>query len=260
MAGPLRITMLGSGTSTGVPVVGCHCVVCRSPHPKNHRLRPSILLQTNETNFLFDTSTDLRQQALRFGIPRLDAVFYTHHHADHVNGIDELRAFNFVQEGPIPIYANHQTMDRIQRYFEHIFSEDICPGGKANVTMHIVGTDPVCVNGVILQPIPLEHFEAVVTGYRVGPFAYLTDCKKIPEGSWPLLQGVTHLILDCLRYTPHVSHMNLEEALAVVARLRPKRTVFTHITHEFDHDTVNAELPPGVELGFDGFIMDVPIS
>lgn len=258
--GSMRITMLGSGTSTGVPVIGCACAVCTSEDPKNRRTRVSALVAVDGAQFLIDTSTDLRQQALTHRIRRIDAVLYTHHHADHINGIDELRAFNFLQKAPIPMYANAQTLRRIEAFFEHIFHDVVAIGGKTEVTTHRITTAPVHVKGIAIQPIPLIHPEAEATGYRIGPFAYLTDCKTIPETSWPLLAGVTHLILDCLRIESHPSHMNLAEALAVVDRLRPQRTVFTHMNHEIDHATANRDLPDGVEFGYDGLVMDVPFD
>ncbi|MBI4365274.1 MAG: MBL fold metallo-hydrolase [Deltaproteobacteria bacterium] len=252
----LYVTMLGCGTSTGVPVIGCPCAVCTSTDAKNRRMRASVSVEYGGRTVLFDTSTDLRQQALQFGLRRVDAVFYTHHHADHVNGIDELRAFNFLQQATIPIFANAQTMRRIERYFEHIFSDAVTAGGKANVLPTIVDGRPITVHGMTVQPIPLVHFEAEVTGYRIGPFAYLTDCKAIPETSWPLLAGVTHIILDCLRHETHISHMNVAEALEVVERLRPVRAVFTHMNHEMDYATASRALPPGVELGYDGLVIE----
>lgn len=253
----LRVTMLGSGTSTGVPMIGCDCPVCTSPDPRNRRLRTSLLLETAAGAALVDTSPDLRQQALRAGIGRLDAVLYTHHHADHVNGIDELRAFNFRQGGSIPCYGPAPTLAALRRGFAYIFDAEPAEGG-GKPQLELVPVDgPFRVIGAEAMPVPLVHGSMQVFGYRLGGFAYLTDCKRVPAASLELLTGVEVLILDALRYRPHPTHLNVGEALAVAARVGARRTLFTHISHEIDHASPAVPLPPGVEIGHDGLVFEL---
>lgn len=256
----MELTLLGTGTSTGIPLLGCHCDACSSTNPKNRRTRPSAVLKVGGQTLLFDTATDLREQALRNTLHHIDAILYTHAHADHVNGLDDVRAFNTLQNMAIPIYANRDTLRRIESFFTHIFDgRKPTGGGKTNVTPHVIDTDPFKIADVTITPIPLEHGDTPVTGYRIGNFAYLTDCKRIPEASMLKLAGVTHIVLDCIRYQPHPTHLNLEEALAIVQQLHPLQTYFTHITHDFEHDRVSQELPPGVMLGYDGMRVTIPL-
>ena len=251
-----RVTMLGSGTSTGVPVIGCLCAVCTSDNPKNKRTRPGLKLEIGERVLLVDTPTDLRVQALRFGLPRLDAVLYTHAHADHIFGLDDIRIFNFRQKAPIPCYGSVATLAALRRTFAYAFEPGQEGGGKPQLDLiPVVG--PFELLGQSIVPVPIWHGRMEVFGYRFGRFAYVTDCNVIPEESFDLLAGVEILILDALRYRPHPTHFSLEEALAAAARIGARRTIFTHFSHDIDHDAPDIELPAGVELGYDGLVFDV---
>ena len=255
-----RVTMLGSGTSTGVPVIGCDCAVCRSDNPKNKRWRVGLKLETGSQGsqiILVDTPTDLRAQGLRFGLPRVDAVLFTHAHADHVFGLDDVRIFNFRQRTAIPCYGSEATLARIRQMFSYVFEAGQEGGGKPQLELIPVEA-PFELLGRTVVPVPVWHGDLAVYGYRIGSFAYVTDTNRIPEDGFRLLSGVETLILDALRYRPHPTHFSFEEALAAAAaRVGARRTIFTHITHEVDHDSLAVQLPPGVELGYDGLAFDV---
>jgi phosphoribosyl 1,2-cyclic phosphate phosphodiesterase len=254
MVGGMKITVLGSGTSTGVPMVGCSCAVCRSDDPRDRRSRCSILIQHDGRHILVDTSTDLRHQALRENIPRIDAVLYTHCHADHVNGIDDLRGFNFIHRQLIPCYGDPATMAAITRIFSYIFTGEEAGGYRPLLEPHPVSA-PFDLFGLTVVPVPLEHGSGVSTGYRLGPFAYLTDCSAIPASSLPLLRGVDTLLLDALRHTPHPNHFTVAQALEVVDLIAPRRAVLTHLTHEIRHRDGEG-LPAGVEFAWDGMVLE----
>lgn len=255
----LRITMLGSGTSTGVPVIGCDCRVCSSSNPRNRRLRCSVLLELGSRVVLVDTSTDFRQQALRYGLQRLDAVLFTHAHADHVCGLDDVRPFNFRQGEAIPCYGSAVTLERIRQMFAYVFEPEGEGGGKPQLELREV-RGPFTLFGHRVVPVPLRHGSLEVFGYRLGPFAYLTDCHAIPEASFALLAGVEVVILDALRYRPHPTHFNIDQALAAAARIGARETYFTHLTHEVDHDAPEVPLPPGVAFGYDGLQLHLPLA
>jgi phosphoribosyl 1,2-cyclic phosphate phosphodiesterase len=252
----LRVTMLGSGTSTGVPVIGCRCAVCTSDNPRNQRLRPCLLLDFEGGVVLVDTPTDLRQQALRFAVERVDAVLYTHAHADHIYGLDDLRIYNFRQHRPIPCYGSSATLAALRRAFSYVFEDGQEGGGKPQVELCAVRA-PFELLGRRVIPVPVLHGELEVFGYRIGDFAYVTDVSRIPEASYELLAGVRVLVLDALRYRPHPTHFTVDEALAAASRVGAERTVLTHIAHEIDHDRPAVALPPGVELGYDGLVLDL---
>ncbi|HEY0513970.1 MAG TPA: MBL fold metallo-hydrolase [Thermoanaerobaculia bacterium] len=248
----LRVTMLGSGTSTGIPVIGCACRVCTSANPKNRRWRPGLKLETERGIILVDTPTDLRAQALRFGLPRLDAIVFTHSHADHIFGLDDVRIFNFRQQAPIPCYGSAETLRAIRRAFAYVFEPGQEGGGKPQLDL-IEVRESFEVLERRFVPIPVRHGEMEVFGYRVGGFAYVTDCNRIPEASLRQLAGVEILVLDALRHRPHSTHFSVQEALDVAARIGPRRTILTHMAHEVDHDD---PLPAGVEFGYDGLVFD----
>jgi len=251
----MKLTILGCGTSTGVPLIHCHCPVCRSRDPKNKRLRASAWLEIGSKSFLIDTSTDFRAQALRTPIPRIDAVFYTHPHADHVHGIDDLRSFNFIQKESIPLYGNAWTCRELRQKFKYIFSpRPVEGGGVPELSLHMISTQnesfEVC--GIKVIPISLSHGSKETVGYRFESLAYLTDCSDIAPSALKKLQGLKVLILDCLRLEPHNTHLNLEQALEVVAELSPKKTYLTHLGHDFDYRKTSKKLPKGVALAYDG--------
>lgn len=250
----MKITVLGSGTSTGVPMVGCRCPVCVSGDPRDKRTRASIVVEIAGRYILVDTSTDLRKQAIREQLPHIDAVLFTHSHADHIHGIDDLRGFHFIHKRVIPCYGSAETMATIARNFAYIFQGQSSAGYAPLLEPHVV-SEPFTLFDTTIVPIPLLHGEIPATGYRFGDVAYLTDCSRIPTDSLHLLTGLRILIIDALRYTPHENHFNIAGALDVVSRLRPERAVFTHLTHEVPYRD-GTKLPAGVEFAYDGMTLE----
>jgi phosphoribosyl 1,2-cyclic phosphate phosphodiesterase len=239
-------------------MIGCTCEVCRSPDPRDRRTRPSIYLAVeNGPSILVDTSTDLRMQALTQGVTRVDAILFTHSHADHIMGMDEVRRFNAVKGGPIPAYADERTAGDLRRTFSYVFDPPNEKGGGIPQVSLTTVTGRFEVEGVVIEPVPILHGTRPILGFRVGSFAYLTDCNKLADQAWEILEGVETLILDALRHRPHPTHFNVAEALEVTARIKPRQTYFTHICHDLPHAATNAALPPGVELAFDGLAFDI---
>jgi phosphoribosyl 1,2-cyclic phosphate phosphodiesterase len=264
----LRVTVLGSGTSHGVPSIGCACAVCRSADPRDKRTRPSILLELPPAGprsaladavryVLVDTSTDLRAQALAYGVGRVDAILFTHSHADHVFGLDEVRRYNAMQKTPVGCYADDQTAADLRRMFAYIFDPPKQRGGGLPQVTLFRLAGPFTIGGAEVVPVPLLHGELPVLGFRVGRFAYLTDCNAIPDASWPLLDGVRVVILDALRERPHSTHFSLPEAVDIARRLRVDRAYFTHICHDLPHAATCARLPAGMELAYDGLAVEI---
>ncbi|VAX20024.1 Metal-dependent hydrolases of the beta-lactamase superfamily I; PhnP protein [hydrothermal vent metagenome] len=252
-----KLTFLGTGTSSGVPLIGCFCKVCASSNLKDKRLRSSVWIEADGQSALIDTATDLRQQALRAGITRLDAVFFTHHHADHVHGIDELRSFNFLQNEPIACYGKNETLERIRTHFAYIFNGKKSEGGgKPNLELRTM-TDTVNVGGMHVTPVPVEHGALDIYGYLINKTAYITDCSKIPQSSMELLAGLDTLILGALGLKRHNTHFTLEQALCVVKELAPQTTYLTHLNHNLGHDETSKGLPSNVHLAWDGLSIDV---
>lgn len=253
-----RVIVLGSGTSHGVPMIGCTCAVCQSTDPHDRRARPSIHIAVADgPSILVDTSTDLRQQVLAQRIARVDAILFTHSHADHVMGLDDVRRFNVIQGGGIPAYADERTTADLRRSFSYIFNpQSEAGGGIPQVSLTTV-TGPFRIGPARIQPVPLLHGRRPILGYRLGSFAYLTDCNRLPDEAWPLLDGLDVLVLDALRHRPHPTHFTVAEALAVVARVRPRQTYLTHICHDLPHAATNAALPAAVELAYDGLVVPI---
>jgi phosphoribosyl 1,2-cyclic phosphate phosphodiesterase len=264
----LRVTVLGSGTSHGVPAIGCDCAVCRSSDPRDRRTRPSILIEVQSVpaspfagavrSILVDTSTDLRMQALANDVRRVDAILFTHSHADHVFGLDDVRRYNQMQKSAIPCYADEETMASLRRMFAYIFEPPGQQGGGLPQLVPFQIAGPFTLGGVEIVPVRVYHGRLPVLGFRIGSFAYLTDCNRIPDESWPLLDGVQTLILDALRHRPHSTHFSVSEAVAVAARIGSERAYFTHICHDLGHAETCARLPAGVELAYDGLVLEVP--
>ncbi len=252
-----KITILGSGTSTGVPLIGCDCAVCASTDPLNKRTRSSILVSYREGNILVDTSTDLRFQALSNNVRKVSAVLFTHGHADHVHGIDELRSFNFIQKERIPCYGDKKTMDKISAMFSYIFKDTWSGGGIPRLDMNPIETGDFAVLNKTITAVPVMHGDLQIFGYRFGSFAYITDCSGIPPESIEMLEGLDILILGALRYSPHSTHFSVQEALEVAKILRPRRTILTHMGHEIEHEKALRELPEGVEPGYDGMVIEL---
>lgn len=248
--------MLGSGTSHGVPMIGCDCAVCTSSDPRDKRTRPSITMALDTGTILVDTSPELRLQAVANGLKRVDAVLFTHTHADHTHGIDDLRAYNMRQEASIPLYGSPASMDDIYHRFNYIFEPTWKGGGLPMLDLHPI-EGPFELLGRTIAPVTVLHGQLPVYGYRLGHFAYVTDCSTIPGASMDLLHDLDVLILDALRFRPHPTHFNIEQALEVVAALRPRQTYFTHLTHDVPHQRVSGELPSGVALAYDGLTFAV---
>ncbi|MBK5291640.1 MAG: MBL fold metallo-hydrolase [Acidobacteriia bacterium] len=259
MTGPLRITVLGSGTSVGVPTIGCHCAVCQSEDPRDNRLRPSVLLRYNGQTVLVDTTPDFRQQALRARIERIDAILYTHWHADHIMGLDDVRPFNFRQKGTIPIYGSDQTLLSIRNCFGYAFEESATQSSIPKLETRSVNGASFDLFGLQVTPVPLLHGRDWIYGFRFGPAAYLTDHSEIPEESLAMLEGLEVLFLDALRHKPHPTHSTVARSLQYVERLNPARAYFTHICHDLGHERTEQRLPSRVRLAFDGLEISVAL-
>ncbi len=242
----------------GVPTIGCRCDVCTSTNERDKRTRPSILLQYNGRSVVIDSTPDFRFQALRANLCRLDAVVYTHPHADHILGLDDVRPFNFYQDGPIPIYGSRKTIDSIRQRFSYIFEGNHPFGGVAKLADKVI-EGSVDLFDVCFTPVPVLHGYMEVWGYRFGTNAYLTDYQHIPEKSYPLLEGLDVLFLDALRHHPHPTHCTLEQALEYAKRFGAARTFFTHIAHELGHEQTSALLPEGVQLAYDGLQLEIEL-
>jgi phosphoribosyl 1,2-cyclic phosphate phosphodiesterase len=252
----MRVIILGCATSTGVPIIGCGCSVCRSDNPRNKRTRCSLFIETGAKKILIDTSPDLRIQAFRHNITRIDAVLYTHSHADHTHGIDELRTYNFINKMVIPCYGDPQTVSNIMSNFKYIFDGSLAPGGKPKLSITPVNGD-FDINGIRIIPIEVEHADWLILGYRIGNMAYLTDCSGIPEGSVEKLNGLELLIIDALRYKPHPAHLSVDQAIGVIREIKPKIAVFTHMGHELEYEKLLKELPGSIEPAYDGMEFDL---
>ncbi|MDM8008141.1 MAG: MBL fold metallo-hydrolase [Phycisphaerae bacterium] len=252
-----RIVILGTGTSHGVPMIGCTCPVCTSSDPRDKRTRTSVAVETAGRSFLIDTPPELRTQCLACNITRVDAVLYTHSHADHIVGLDDLRRFNALQKAPIPCYGDAHTLRDLHRMFPYAF-QDMPDYPSAKPHLEMIEVDGAFeLLGVRVVPIPLFHGKLPVLGFRIGPFAYCTDCNQIPDESMALLQGLKVLILDGLRRRPHPTHFNLEQAVEAARRIGARQTFFTHIAHELAHEATNAELPPGMALAHEGQVIEI---
>lgn len=255
-----QLLLLGTGTSVGVPMIGCGCEVCQSRDPKDQRTRTSAIFGLPGGNLLIDTSPDLRQQLLRERIGVVHAVAYTHEHADHVMGLDDLRLFPFYIGGPVPLYCEETVEYRIRTAFDYAFREEepTHDGAVPRLTFHRIDHQPFDVLGATIMPVRMLHGPRFsVLGFRVGNVAYCTDVSEIPEPSLEKLQGLDFLILDALRHKPHITHLSLDQAIALAQQLRARRTIFIHMSHDLGYAATNATLPKGMELGWDGMRIDL---
>jgi len=247
--------LLGTGTSNGVPVIGCRCPVCTSDNPRNHRTRTGVVVEAPEGKILIDASPELRLQLIREQIPLVHAVLFTHSHADHIFGVDDLRLCQYRLNRPLTLYCEEAVEQRLRLAYDYAFAEP-APDAHLLAAPHFklerIGTEPFELLGQPIRPIRLMHGRLPVLGFRVNDVAFCTDVSFIPDESWPLLQGLDTLVLDALQDNPHPTHFNVEQALAVAERLKPRQTYFTHISHKLEHEGTNHRLPPGVALAYDG--------
>lgn len=258
----MRLTFLGTGTSFGVPQIGCRCEVCRSPDPRDKRTRSGALLETEGGTILLDTPPELRLQLIARGVSAVDAVVYTHEHADHINGIDDLRVFSVRRPEPLPLYGPPETLERLRASFNYIFDEAVRPyegTSKPRLALHPLEPGRALrVAGVEMLPLAFRHGHLRVFGYRFGPLAYITDVKAVPEAERAQLRGLDVLVLNALWWRPHPTHLSIGEAVATARELGAHRTYLTHLTHETGHAALAAELPPGVAPAYDGLTVEIP--
>jgi phosphoribosyl 1,2-cyclic phosphate phosphodiesterase len=259
----VRITFLGTGTSHGVPMIGCDCATCRSSDSRDTRLRPSVFIESADAGVLIDAGPDLRAQALRHDIRRVDAILFTHGHADHILGMDDVRRFNALRAnhkmaGAMPCYGDAATLEDIRRMFSYVF-DPATPKGGGLPQLDLLEIDgPFAIADLDVLPVPVFHGARPILGFRFGSVAYLTDCSRIPETSWGLLEGLDVLVLDALRIRPHPTHFSLDEAVATAARIGAGRTLFTHMCHDLLHAATDARLPSGMALAYDGLVLQLP--
>jgi phosphoribosyl 1,2-cyclic phosphate phosphodiesterase len=255
-----RMILMGTGTSVGVPAIGCGCPVCQSDDPRNKRTGCSTILGLPGGNLLIDTPPDLRTQLIREKIGIVHAVLYTHEHADHIFGLDDLRLFPFYLGGPVPLYCEPHVERRIRHSFDYAFSDapETHSGSRPKLVFESIGDQPFLVLGAEVTPIPMRHGpRCSVLGFRIGDIAYCTDTDDIPPESLAKLQGLDTLIIDALRYTEHATHFSIDQAVAISRQLKPRRTLLTHMAHDIDYQTALRELPPGIEPGYDGLQLEL---
>ncbi|RPD47454.1 MBL fold metallo-hydrolase [Paracnuella aquatica] len=252
---PLTITFLGTGTSSGVPMIGCTCEVCTSADKKDNRLRSSILVQSPTTTFVVDTTPDFRYQMLRAGVKNLDAVLFTHPHKDHIAGLDDVRAYNYLQQRTMPVYASQMTIDGLMREFAYAFADKRYPG-VPQIELNSITDAPFFIGDIPVQPITVWHLRMPVYGFRFGSFTYITDANRIDAAEREKIRGSHTMVLNALRNEPHISHFTLQEAMTVVRELEVPHAYFTHISHQLGlQAAVNADLPQGMELAYDGLVL-----
>ena len=248
----MQITFLGTGTSQGVPIIACPCAICNSTDSRDKRLRTSILIEANSKTFVIDTGPDFRQQMLRENVKEMDAIIFTHEHKDHTAGFDDIRAFNFVNQKKMEVYASGRVQEAIRREYPYIFSDFKYPG-IPEVNLHLIENKKLTIEGVDFLPIEVMHYKLPVFGFRVGDFSYITDANYISDSEKEKLKNSKVLVLNALRREPHISHFTLEEAIELVNELKPEKAYFTHISHQLGfHAEVQKELPSNVELAYDG--------
>ena len=253
----LTIEFLGTGTSSGVPMVACKCIVCSSPDAKDKRLRSSIHLQSSSTSVVIDTTPDFRYQMLRSEIEKLDGVVFTHAHKDHIAGLDDVKAFNFIHQSVMPLFASKETADAIKRDFYYAFAEKKYPG-VPSLELHVKENETFSIGDLHFQPIQVKHLHMDVTGYRIGDFTYITDANYISEEEKQKIKGSKVLVLNALRKEKHLSHFTLQEAIDLAVELQVPTTYFTHISHQLGlHEEVSKELPAGIFLAYDGMVIHV---
>jgi len=248
----LKITVLGSGTSQGIPIIGCNCNVCTSKNPKDKRLRSSVLIDTGKVVILVDAGPDFRQQMLRENVKRLDAIIFTHEHRDHIGGLDDIRAFNYINQAPMDVYAEDRVIKALTREYNYAFAEEKYPG-VPKLTMHCINENPFEIAGTEITPIRLMHYNLPILGFRIGGFTYVTDANWIAESELQKMSKTEHLIINALRQFKHISHFSLSEAIDVARQCHAKKTYLTHLSDQMGlHDEINATLPENIFLSYDG--------
>ena len=254
-----QLTLLGTGTSMGVPMIGCHCAVCTSTNPKNHRMRTGVHVSHGDRGFLIDTPPELRLQLIRAHINMIEAVIFTHAHADHIMGLDDLRMFGFKRKLAVPLYCEDIVEETLRRAFSYAFEEHRNESWHSvpNLSFQRLTLDSVELCGLTVQPLRLIHGRLPILGFRINDVAFCTDVSRIPDETWPLLNGVRVLILDAIREEPHPTHFNVAQALEVIDQVQPEFAYLTHISHTLEHEATNARLPNGVELAYDGQVIEL---
>ncbi len=253
----MKIIFLGTGTSHGIPKIACECPVCTSQNPKNNRTRSSVYIESGDKHILIDTTTDFRFQAIREKIKRVDCVLYTHAHADHINGLDDIRVFNEIQNDRIELYGSEKIMQYIRSKFDYCFDPPQIGGGIPSVNTNVI-EDEITIGNMSVQPIPIFHGELEIYGYRINDFAYITDCSFIPQKSYEKLNNLEVLVLNALRYKPHSTHFSLSESIKEAQKIGAKKTYFVHMCHDIEHEEVNKQFPPSIELAYDGLELEIP--
>lgn len=253
----MKITFLGTGTSQGVPVIACKCDVCSSIDYHDKRLRTSVLIEVNQKTFVIDCGPDFRQQMLRANVQQLDAILFTHEHKDHIGGLDDVRAFNFISKKPIDVYAETRVQEALKREYSYVFSENKYPG-VPQVNLHNLDNFDFEIEGVKITPIRALHYTLPIFGFRIGDFTYLTDANYISEEEKEKITGSKYIVINALRKQKHISHFTLGEAIKLINELSPKRAYITHISHQMGlHQEVEKELPPSISLAYDGLVIDI---
>ncbi len=252
----MKITFLGTGTSQGVPIIGCQCPVCQSLDYRDKRLRTSIHVSVDNQSFVIDTGPDFRQQMLRENITRLDAVIFTHAHRDHTAGLDDVRAYNYMQNMDMPVYGTIPTLEQLKIEYAYAFAPDAYPG-IPRLKLNVIDDNPFEINGVPILPLPVMHLHLPVLGFRFKDFSYITDAKEISDATVERLKGTDILVVNALQRDWHISHFNLDEALTFVKRVNPRKTYFTHISHKLGlHAAIERELPENISLAYDGLSLE----
>jgi phosphoribosyl 1,2-cyclic phosphate phosphodiesterase len=253
----MKVTFLGTGTSHGIPAVGCACAVCCSPDPRDRRTRCSVLVEWQGKSLLVDTAPELRLQAVRSHVRRVDAILFTHSHADHIFGLDDVRRFNEIQGGELPVFGRPDVLDDLRCAFSYVFRETQAGGGKPKLALTPVEGEGFEFAELRVEAIPIMHGRLPITAFRFGPFAYATDASSVPPESMERLRGLDTLALGALREEWHPTHFTIDQAIAVAAELAPRRTYFVHMAHTVPHRATEARLPPGVRLAYDGLVVEV---
>ena len=252
----MKVILLGTGTSQGIPVIGCDCAVCRSDDPRDNRTRASAIANYGGRNLLIDTATEFRIQALRNAVKRIDAVLFTHAHADHIHGLDDIRQFNEIQGSTIPCYGNKDTIEAIRQKYDYVFTLTQRGGGKPDISLKVISSD-FELFGEKIVPLPVKHGILDILGYRIANFAYITDASYIPDETMNKIRNLEVLVINALRYEPHDTHFSVAEALGVIEQAKPKKAFLTHICHRLDYKKTEKRLPKNVRMGYDGLAVEV---